>query len=452
MEVTRDESLQTRSANAGRGWRWCGVFFRIVVCAFVLLCFASPETWRVGMDFGWRYNEALCVRSGLDPYDVCFGHTTSDRFRSVFDPDPGKLPVNAYTPWEYTWALPLTCLPRKAAHMVFQLFNLAAMLGIVALAWRRARRAGLPSPARLTVAAGACFLGLSLVRVLQVSNYGLLMAFAAFAMAECLNLRREILAGLCWSVVLVKPQLGILLAIPLVLGHHFIALATGAGFCALSALPAAALCGANPATMVWRVLHSGTSSIRAGEAGTPLVPPELVSALSGIAPPAAWLAASAALGLALCAWLSWRWRGAPDAIARLAPALVVGLLWMPGHFHDRVLLAPVLAWLLAMALSRHSRGAFGAWFLFTAEFWIGLALAAVLLPALALFALASGEPTNGLLQGLAVLVGNPALRAAYDWTLLALGLAQIAALATLPRAALPGPHGLQNAPASSEPL
>ena len=392
---------------------------------FALVCFASPATWRVGLDFGWRYNEALCVRSGVDPYDVCFGARPSEHFTSVFAPEPGKLPVNAYTPWEYTWMIPLTRLPRETAHTVFQLLNLAALLGIAALAWRRARQSRLPSPARWVVVAGACLLGLSLYRVLQVSNYGLLMAFAAFAMAECLDTRHECLAGVCWAVVLVKPQIGLLLVLPLVFGRHVVALATGAGICALSTLPAAALCHANPVRMVWRVLHSGTHSIRASEVGTPLFPPELVSALSGIAPPAAWLALSGVIGLVFALALSWRMRRHPDILARLAPAIAVGLLWMPGHFHDRVLLAPVLAWLLCEAQSRHSRRAIGAWFVFTAEFWgvpiLGLALVASA-------TLRGGIPNGDILKSITSFIDVPAFRVAYDIALAAAGWLQLGML------------------------
>ena len=409
-----------------------GALFAAAALAFAIICFASPSTWRVGMDFGWRYNEALCVRSGVDPYDVCFNAKPSERFTSVFAAEPGKLPVNAYTPWEYSWMLPLTHLPRETAHTFFLLLNLAALLGIASLAWRRARRHGLPCPARWIVVAGACFLGISLYRVLQVSNYGLLMAFAAFAMAECLDARREILAGLCWAMVLVKPQIGILLAFPLLLGRHVVALLTGAGFCALSALPAAALCNANPARMVWRVLHSGTHSIRASEVGTPLLPPELVASLSGIAPPAAWLALSAVIGLSLALALSWRMRRHSDAVARLAPALAVGLLWMPGHFHDRVLLAPVLAWLLVLALNHEthekrpasnlSRRALGAWLVFTAEFW---AVPVVGLAFVAWSALRGGIPDGGVLASVTSFIDVPAFRVAYDLSLAAVSWLQL---------------------------
>ena len=413
------------------------------------------------MDFTWRYNEARCVLSGLDPFDVCFGRVSSDTFCSVFVYEPGKLPVNAYTPWEYTWMFPLTALPLESAHVLFMALNLAALFGIAALAWRRARRRGLPSPARLVVVSGACFLGLSLFRVLQVSNYGLLMAFAAFAMAECLDsplsLRdippqrgglpkeerdipaqrarrfrggREVLAGLCWAVILVKPQLGVLFAIPLLFGRHFTALGIGAGFCALSTIPAAASCGGNPAAMVWHVLHSGTHSIRAMETGTPLFPPALVSALSHIAPPSTWLAVSAAIGLALCAWLSWNRRNATNAIERFAPALVLGLLWMPGHFHDRVMLAPLLAWLLCEALARPSRRALAAWFLFTAEFWACVVLAVALLPTIA-SALASGGGDGVVTIGFQApsqLILDPKMRIAYDVSLAVMGWLQIGVL------------------------
>lgn len=414
-----------------------GLALRLLGLAFAVACIASPDAWRPGFDFSWRRNEALCVLAGLDPWEVCFGGVPSERFCSVFDPVPGKLPVNGYAPWEYAWMLPFAAIPPRMAHTLFALLNAAALAGVAALARRHALRRGLSSPDAWTVTAGAIFLGLSLYRVLQVSNFGLLMAFAAFALCECLERRRNVLAGLCWAAVLVKPQIGLPLAIPLLLGHHAVALATGIAFCALSTLPVAALCHANPFRMTLRVLHSGTHSIRSGEPGTALLPPEAVSALARIAPPSLWLVLCGVLALVLCLALSWRFRRHPDTVARLAPALAVGLAWMPAHFHDRVLLAPVLAWLLTETLAKRSRRAFAAWLVFGAEFWavplVGLAFVA----AAALFAKGL---SGGFLGPVTRLIDVPGFRITYDLALCAVAWLQLAALQALGRD-IPPPEG-----------
>lgn len=141
--------------------------------------------------------------------------------------------------------------------------------------------------------------------------------------------------------------------------------------CAVSTLPAAALCHGNPVNMVWRVLFSGTHSMRQGETGSGLMPPSLVERLTEFAPASVWLGVSAALGLALCLWGSWRLRKHPDFAVRLLPAATISLLWMQGHFHDRVLLALPLAVFATDAFWGNRRAAW-MYILFTAEFWLCL--------------------------------------------------------------------------------
>lgn len=402
--------------------RWAGRK-RIIAAALLLLSFSVfllPSTWRPGMDFTWRYNEALCVRAGTDPFDVCFRGAPSERFCSVFHPERGKLPVNAYTPWEYTWMLPLTHLPRRTAHTLFQSLNLAALLAVALFAHRHARRRGLDFDSSLVVAAAACFLGLALVRVLDVSNYGLLMAAALMALAAAPgSARGEAAAALAFAALMVKPQIGVLFAVPLLLSRRIRTVVAAAAICGLSALPAAAFCRANPVAMTWRVLFSGTHSIRAWETlGTGLLPPPLVARLEALAPASVWLGVSAALGLSLCLWESWRLRRHPDFAVRLLPATVVSLLWMPGHFHDRVLVALPLA-VFATEVFRHKaenterRRAAVALALFTAEFWLCLVGGIV---ALAL----SGSPMEW--------IRDPRVRTIYDLALCAVGYLQITAV------------------------
>ncbi len=397
---------------------------RAVAAALLLATFSVfllPPTWRSGMDFNWRYNEALCVRSGTDPFDVCFRGVETERFCSVFHPERGKLPVNAYTPWEYTWMLPLTALPRNAAHSLFMVANLAALLAVALLARRRARRLGLDADGALCVAAAACFLGLALLRVLDVSNYGLLMAAALMVLASAPpgTARGEAAAALAFAALMVKPQIGVLFAVPLLSARRWKTVLAAAAWCAVSALPAAALCHGNPVTMTWRVMFSGTHSIRAAEAiGTGLLPSPLVARLAAFAPESVWLGVSAALGLAFCLYGSWRLRRHPDFAIRLLPAAVVSLLWMPGHFHDRVLMALPLAVFATMAFDRAADGgtrrrAAACLALFTAEFWLCLigGIAAAIL---------SDSPM--------ALIRNPQARTVYDLALCAAGYLQVAAV------------------------
>ena len=410
-------------------------FAAIAVLALSFSVFLLPSTWRPGCDFTWRHNEVRCLRSGLDPYDVCFLGAESPEYCSVFHPEPGKKPVNAYSPWQYTWFLPLSHLPLRTAHTVFMLLNLGALALIAVLAGRMGckccrgfkscrgyrscdddgKRCNTcnfcntcqplqQSTLSLVIASAACFLGLGLVRVLQVSNYGLLMAAALMLLATVPN------AGpLALCVLMVKPQIGILFVIPLLLSRRYRTVFGAVLLCGLSVLPAAALCHGNPVQMVLRVVFSGTHSIRAAEVGTGLLPPPLIAKLSAFAPASVWLAVSAVAGFGLCLWGSWRLRKHPDFAVRLLPAATISLLWMQGHFHDRVILALPLA-VFATAALRGNRRAAWMYLLFTAEFWFCLfgGIAALFL---------SGSPMD--------ILHHPQARTAYDIFLCIAGIAQV---------------------------
>lgn len=387
-----------------------------LVVVFALLAFALPVFRGVGCDFIWRYNEALCVRSGADPFDVCFHGLETPRFRSVFQSEPReKLPVNAYTPWEYTWMLPLTFLPLRMAHALFLLLNAAALALLAALVRRHALRQGLDTSRANGIAALACFLGLALVRVLDVSNYGLILATAAILLAEDLYP----VPALC--ALMIKPQIGLPFAIALLLARRFRTVVLSALACAVSVLPAALLCHTNPVRMVARVVFSGTHSIRASEVGTALLPPPVVSVLSRVAPVSFWLAASAGIGLAFLLVCSWRLRRHPDAWIRLVPAAVCGVSWMQGHFHDRVILALPIAAVSTAAIRRAICPAVHI-LPFCLEFWL-------VIPAVPVALCLSTNPL-GLIQ-------SPFFRTVFDLVLCLVAWWQMGAVMGMAR---PGPR------------
>ena len=108
--------------------------------ARLLFSFCEFMPWIPKVDFNTRYNEALCLRTGHDPYDVFSGavlipcvipmsedHEVAAMERLPSFPDFGKegqktMVVHAYPPWEYAWMLPWTYVPRDVAW----LFHLAA--------------------------------------------------------------------------------------------------------------------------------------------------------------------------------------------------------------------------------------------------------------------------------------------------------------------------------------
>ena len=354
-----------------------------------VLAASAPTTWSIGGDFSMRYNEMQCVLSGADPYEIAFGGTEATGFRDLNAMDAvrperllatrdGKAVVNSYPPWAYTFLFPLHRVPPRKAALLFDTTALACFLFLLFLAFARALREGLPpAGARIAFAVGG-FLGLPLLRVLQVSNYGLFLAAAAALLSLALEARRDWLAGFALALLLLKPQLGLPFAVPLLLKGKWKTLLTGTAVCFAASLPPALLVHRNVFSMILHAAHSGTASIHSTWQSTGWFSPPVFRALAArLGGTGGALAASMALGAAVLFAASWRIRRGNDWWMQLVPPAVVACLWSMGHAHDHVLLAPALATVAIAALRQDGSCRFFAvgTALLAGEFWVFAALA-----------------------------------------------------------------------------
>jgi len=377
----------------------------LATATLALAAVVSPTTWSVGMDFAGRYNEMQCVFTRVDPYELCFGNATSPIFapmggldggRPASPADKGKAIVNSYPPWAYTFLSPLHRVPPKWAGLLFNATAVACYLFLLVLAFFRARRAALPAAeTRLVVALGG-FLGLPLLRVLQVGNYGLFLAAAAGLLALALEGKRDWLAGVPLAILMLKPQLGLPFVLPLLLARKWKTLLVGGGLCFAASLLPAALVKGNVFSMILHAAHSGTASIHSAWQSTGYFSPPVFRFFASHMGTGAALAASMALGGLVLLAASWRLRNEEDWWLRLVPPAVVACLWSMGHAHDHVLLAPALASVALAACRPGTRRRFfavGAGLL-AFEFWFCALVAACVVAAAVLrgggFSLAEG--------------------------------------------------------------
>lgn len=372
--------------------RWFSFFSWVLVlatAALALVALVAPSTWSVGMDFAGRYNEMQCVFTGVDPYELCFGNATSPVFAPMNGlsgvesrtPSGGKKAiVNSYPPWAYTFLFPLHRVRPVPASRLFNATAVGCYLFLLFLAFARVRREGLPPAEARTVFAVTGFLGLPLLRVLQVSNYGLFLAAAAALLTLALEEKRDLLAGFALALLMLKPQLGLPFAVPLLLKGKWKTLATGAAVCFAASVPPALLVKRNVFSMILHAAHSGTASIHSGWQSTGwFSPPVFRTLATWLGGTGGALAASMALGAAVLFAASWRIRRGNDWWMQLVPPAVVACLWSMGHAHDHVLLAPALATVAIAAFRKDGTGRFFAvgTVLLAGEFWFFAALAAV---------------------------------------------------------------------------
>lgn len=379
----------TTSPAPSRCFAFVSWVLLLATAALALAALAAPTTWTIGMDFAGRYNEMQCVFTHVDPYELCFGNATSP----LFAPMGGlsgveartptgrkKAIVNSYPPWAYTFLFPLHRVPPLAASRLFNATAAGCYLFLLFLAFARVRKAGLSGPEARTAFAVGGFLGLPLLRVLQVSNYGLFLAAGAAFLALALEENRDGLAGFALALLMLKPQLGLPFAVPLLLKGKWKPLVLGAAICFAASVPPALLVKRNVLSMILHAAHSGTASIHSAWQSTGWFSPPVFKFLSSrLGGTGGALAASMLLGAVVLFAASWRIRRGEDWWWQLVPPSVVACLWSMGHAHDHVLLAPALSTVAIAAFSapgaREKRHAAAGMVLLAGEFWLFAALA-----------------------------------------------------------------------------
>ena len=207
----------------------CLLALVVLGVALVLTCIRPPDGH---YDFNLRMNELACVRQGVNPYAVWHGDVELKPFYA--NTHKGPVPegctkqVNAYAPWAYAYMLPISMMPEGAEWPVYCLLMALCVVGIAMMAVRDDAN-GVGRTVELAVPMLA--IGYPLFANCSVGNFGVFVFFGAVLMAWALNRGFWPLSGLGWALAMVKPQLGLLFVIPLLLRGRFATCVVAGGFC-----------------------------------------------------------------------------------------------------------------------------------------------------------------------------------------------------------------------------
>lgn len=340
---------------------WTVFAAALIVNLFVIVVNVRPvdahfgpngELWSAH-DFRLRMNEARCLRQGVDPYDVWTQKTVKAPFypfvRKDLASEEFDAPLNAYTPWEYTLALPLSFLPMNVSWRIYHALMLCAfgLICLLAYVFGRRLRGDCLDGLLFAVCPLLCVIPVSYD--LNVGNYPILIAAAAMLMVVALQKGHDVWAGLCLAFMMTKPQVGVLFVIPLMLRRRVTVCAVGALTCVLLAIPPSLLCGKS---LVELVLES-PQACAFGFEGCALLPREVFNFLSRsfAVPKALWMSAPMLLGVVLCAVWSVRVRK-DDWLTALAPAALCSVSWTYVLGYSYVMCVPTMLVLVGMAIRR----------------------------------------------------------------------------------------------------
>lgn len=300
-----------------------------------------------GLDLIMRRNEAQCVMDGVDPYLVWTQQIVREPYYPYVRQDLLSEcfyePINAYTPWEYPFAMLYAVLPKQVAWGAHFALMLVSFMAIVLFAWRK----GGPW------ASVAVLLFVMPANVdINVGNYALIVTFAIVGMLSFLKSGRDLFAGVCWIFAMFKPQLGVLLAIPLLLRGRWRVCVTSGLLCALLLIFVSVLCGVSPVVLL---REAPAASVHAFE-GCALMPPQLLDIISTALPDAVLLSIPMCMGVIACAVLTWHVRKSDDWLILVTPSLLCAVAWTYVQPHSYVLLMPVAAVFVADIAERPTVG------------------------------------------------------------------------------------------------
>jgi len=315
-----------------------GLLVTTVLGVLAMLVVTFYPTPHIGCDLSLRIQEIRCVLDRVDPYDVWSGavrHPPYCSYAATPNAETGEvLYVNAYPPWAYTFALPLALLPVPVSGCLYLCFMLATIAALGVSAYVRRRDKGDSRLDALMTAVIPLFLLLpSIGSNFQSYNYPFLVLVATLAMAWCLHRGHDVLAGVCWALAMVKPQIAVIYAIPLLLRRRYLTSAVAAAMCLVAVVPPALCLGRNPVTLIAEGIK-GSSAMFIGCGTLPYLASRFlgngIDVLCGLI-----------IGIVLCLWILVRSAHNADWFVQLGFAAAVSVLWTYSQLYNNVMMWPV---------------------------------------------------------------------------------------------------------------
>ena len=284
-----------------------------------------------GCDYMLRMSEVECLRKGVNPFDVWNGDVVMKPYVPFGGAHAGDVGVkegftdfiNAYPPWEYVAMMPLSFLPKTFAWV---LYVVGMMAGLWLLVWAGKALSvsyskGDDESCAIVGAASVVFVSLPVFQNFQTGNFAVPVLVASVLMAICLNRGKDVLAGVCWAFAMLKPQIGLAFAVPLLILGKFKTCFVAAAICsALSVVPAL-MCHASPIDMIFQGARASSDYFMG--CGT------FPSVLRRFLPGDSGIYVGLIVGAVVCAVMTRMLRssGVRNHIVLLMPAAVTSAAW-----------------------------------------------------------------------------------------------------------------------------
>ena len=288
-----------------------------------------------GGDACLRRDEILCAHQGVNSFHIWNGDTKLAGFVPYHRPDITNVvatsndrAVHAYPPWHTAVSYWFGWVSERTYLVVMTVFFWLCLWFVVLESIRITKArfkdywliAGL-ALAMIAQGVEICFTSL---------NYGVLALAAFLLMNKALERNQNVLAGLAWAVMMIKPQVGLLFGWPLFWKRHYLTIVTAAVICLAETVVTSFLVHESVINLILQVPQIGGPYPKGLIAGC-------LKPILGSAAPIVVMATFFILtGLA-----TWGLRKNNDFIICCLPVALASSVWTYCGIYDRIILLPV---------------------------------------------------------------------------------------------------------------
>ena len=307
---------------------------------FFCISYLLRHNYNWACDFIYRYNEINCMHDRIDPFDIFERKITSEHFRGHDRPDKPDEPedsrriVHAYPAWHtpifwwYGYTPKWFCLAFLTILYVYSL-SLACRWTSQKLAESQTKDLAINLLFIVTMTL------YSFIGICHSMNYGLLLLGCTLLLCSALDSNHDILAGIIYSFIMIKPQIGVLLFFPLFFSRKYKTIAVSITICLIETCFTACMLRKSPIELILQI----------PQIGAPFEKGYLVESTMKIIGP---IGQYIVMGIFIClaAGGSYLIRNAKEAWIRFLPAIAFIPFWTYSQPHDWLVILPCYVFIL----------------------------------------------------------------------------------------------------------
>ncbi len=280
-------------------------------------------------DLKLRYHEVCCSHTGVNPFHIWNQTIMSDKYKGIPHPDykydesPNKFEVHAYPAWHTTFFWFYGFISENVCVVLMSTFQIFVFIG------------GFIYFRRFFSSTSSVFFCLGVLLFLFIypflislhqGNYGGLLLLLSIMFYESLKRKHEIVAGIIWGVMMIKPQVALLLFLPLLFSRKYLTISVAVIICICATLIQSFVYKESPIDLILQIPEIGRPYV-GNNAGVISLALNKCFGVNGVF-------VGMCVGFLICAILSYRLRNQSSWFIRLFPAFALFPLWTYSYAYD----------------------------------------------------------------------------------------------------------------------